>query len=71
MHFVEFFLRKKNSNINKRGGVVFLWPGFFKELGRLEVTMDSEQVPEIGMSEALNQAMTFYKLGGRLKQGLG
>lgn len=44
---------------------------FFKELGRLEVTMDSEQVPEIGMSEALNQAMTFYKLGGRLKQGLG
>lgn len=43
---------------------------FFKELGHLEVIMDSKQVPGIGMSQAMNQAMTIDKVGGRLKPEL-
>lgn len=41
---------------------------FFKELEHLEI-IDSEQIPETGMSQAINQA-TLYKVEERLKQNL-
>lgn len=41
---------------------------FFKELEHLEI-IDSEQIPETGMSQAISQA-TLYKVEERLKQNL-
>lgn len=32
----------------------------FEELAHLQAIMDSEQIPGIGMSQAINHAMTLY-----------
>lgn len=51
-----FFFLKKNSNINKKRWCGLSVTSFFKELGHLEITLDSEQVLGIGLSQAMNQA---------------
>lgn len=52
----DFFFLKKNSNINKKRWCGLSVTSFFKELGHLEITLDSEQVLGIGLSQAMNQA---------------
>lgn len=66
---LDFFLRKKNSNINKRTGVIFV-SRFFKELRHLEITTNSEQVLGIGMFPGSEPSHDIRKWKGGLTQDL-